>query len=334
MNHPGWCVLAALGWACGGCTPDGAPARDAGEAPPAAQVIRRGPVQLSVGVQRDHITIADPIHLTIEAQAPAGIEVDLPQFGDRLNEFTIRNARNVPAVPDGTLRRWRQEYDLEIYVSGEHTIPAIEVTFVDHRGSDPQQGQLASEPITVQVDSLIEGAFDPAQFRDIKGAVELPAAPRPFPWGWAAGGGSLVAAAALLLWRWRRRGPATAAPILPHVWALRELQLLDDCRLCDQGEVREYYFRLSRIVRDYIERRFEVMACEQTTAEFLQAMGRAPVLAERYRDLLQDFLQACDLVKFARYEPPGGEVAEARRTAQDFVEQTTDRAAPPREAAA
>ena len=316
----------------------------------ATQVTRtaqRGPVELAVTVSRSEITIADRIKLSIEVVAEQGVDVELPQFGQQLNEFTIHDYRKWPAEPHdaggaGTVplrgRLWRQEYDLEIFLSGEYEIPAITAKFRDARLSGGRAGkviesQVSSEPITIKVNSLLEGEFDATQFRDIKGAVELP-----HETSWAAAwwiGGALLVAAGLGLWLLRRRRvTAQAETIIPaHRWALDQLDQLDRRRLPAQGQTHEYYFLLSGIVREYLERRFTLMAPEQTTLEFLGSIrDQAPFSAE-HKTLLSEFLQACDLVKFALLEPADDDALKAFRSARAFVLETID-GDEPREAAA
>jgi hypothetical protein len=40
----------------------------------------------------------------------------------------------------------------------------------------------------------------------------------------------------------------------------------------------------------------------QTSVEFLNALSRSPQFSEEDKMLLDDFLNRCDLIKFARYE--------------------------------
>ena len=97
--------------------------------------VRRGPVTMTVTIDRGEITIADILQLTVEVHAELGVDVDMPSFGDQLNEFTIRDFRQWPAVPVESKRIWKQEYDLDMYLSGAYQIPALTATFRDQRAS-------------------------------------------------------------------------------------------------------------------------------------------------------------------------------------------------------
>ena len=65
-----------------------------------------------------------------------------------------------------------------------------------------------------------------------------------------------------------------------------------------------YAVLVSETIRTYLGQRFQTPSTRRTTEEFLRQMEADPAtpLAE-HRDLLRDFLQSCDLVKFARYQP-------------------------------
>jgi hypothetical protein len=299
------------------------------KAKPVTRTAERGPVSLTVTCDKDEITIAERLGLTIAVEAADGVDATLPQFGQKLSEFQIRNFKDRSAVPVDGKRRWEQDYDLDIFLSGDYTIPAITVSFVDHRPADrdssaePIKGELSTEPIPIKVTSLLAGQFDPTKFRDIKGPVPLPAA-RTWIWLWWTGGGLLVIVAVVsvvwLIRRWRRPGRVPAIP--PHEWAFDQLRALIDAQLVEQGQVQEFYYRLSEIVRVYIELRFGLMAPERTTEEFLIEAHASPALSAEHKRRLADFLQACDLVKFARYAPATDEVEQVFNAARDFIDQT------------
>ena len=290
----------------------------------------RGPVTMTVTADQGEITIADRLNLAIEVLAEDGVDVEMPEFGQELEAFAIRNYSTESAVPVGGKFRWRQAYELDIFVSGTYPVPALTVHFADRRKGEDNliESNITTEPFEVTVTSLVEGEFDPTQFRDVKGPVELPIS-RTWAWvGWTLGGLAGVAVLAILtLWVVRRmRRPVPEIAIPPHEWAFDQLQRLADEQLVEQGLVHEFYFRLSMIVREYIERRFDLRAPERTTEEFLVEVRRDPLLNMQYRDMLGQFLEACDMVKFALYEPQTAEIEQAFNAARDFVDQTAARA--------
>jgi hypothetical protein len=283
---------------------------------------------MTVAVNKPEITLAERLRLTVETVAEEGVDVELPSLGSGATAFAVRDYREYPA--EFVNGRWlrRQEYVLDTFLSGELVIPAMTARFTDRRAGK-EAGQpagvaatLTTDEFTVTVKSLWEGEFDPTAFRDIKGPVVLPA-DRTWIWwagGGLAGGAALLAVVALVFRGRGRKTPEVVVP--PHEWALCQLQALIDERLAERKLVGEFYFRLSMIVRRYIERRFDLMAPEWTTQEFMVQVQRGSKLPVEYRAVLGDFLQACDLVKFARYAPLADEIAATLSAARDFVERS------------
>lgn len=133
----------------------------------------------------------------------------------------------------------------------------------------------------------------------------------------------LVIPAALLLWfLWRRR--RKRAPELPP-WE-RAILALHALR----GELRDHripletgFVRLTDLVRNYLETRFEIPASTRTTPEFLADLNsRTSPLPEAQRPFLQEFMTAADQVKFAKAPPSGELLDDALSRAEELVEST------------
>ena len=91
--------------------------------------------------------------------------------------------------------------------------------------------------------------------------------------------------------------------------------------LVEQRRVQEFYYRISTIAREYIERRFAIMAPEMTTEEFLYSLERDRRL-EGQAGLLSEFLRSCDLVKYARLLPTGEDIDQVVRSVRRLVDET------------
>ncbi len=62
----------------------------------------------------------------------------------------------------------------------------------------------------------------------------------------------------------------------------------------------------------------------QTTPEFLHDIRDATLLPSSHRELLQDFLERCDLGKFAQVQFTKEECQSLAQAARTFVEQTAE----------
>lgn len=107
----------------------------------------------------------------------------------------------------------------------------------------------------------------------------------------------------------------------PHEIAL---QYLEEAReLIDPDHAREYCFEVSKIIRRYIEERFNIRAPQLTTEEFLHELADLPdALLAAHRALLADFLQHCDLAKFAGWYYCRPDLETMHLSAVEFVRQT------------
>lgn len=293
-----------------------------------------GPTVLMT-LDRVEATPADRITLRIERAAPPGwassaAEQD-PQPGARLGDFTVAEVRRLAPTMDA--RGWRldgAEYVLLPFLPGEESIPETLWRFAPLPGSG-EGGEpvlVRTEPLAVTVRSLLDA--EDASLAEARGVVDAPPAPR---WPWVAGGvgaaAALGALAAAGVAAARRRAREGAAPPAAHEEALAALRALSSLSLAERGEFDAYFTELSRILRRYIERRFDLHAPTLTTDEFLQrARASSAIRAEFVRDL-ERFLRLADMVKFARHSPPMEEAGRAHDTARAFVEATIPVEAPP-----
>jgi hypothetical protein len=111
-------------------------------------------------------------------------------------------------------------------------------------------------------------------------------------------------------------------PLPPWEMALRQLEELGVKDFPGRGEWREYYFRLSDILRHYIEDRFVIKAAEMTTEEFLQKVKNEGVLSSEQKSTLKDFMNIADMVKFAKLAPLREEADKSYDLVLRFVKET------------
>ena len=82
--------------------------------------------------------------------------------------------------------------------------------------------------------------------------------------------------------------------------------------------------RLTDIVREYMEQRFHLRAGRQTTAEFMQDLEKGKgELSEKNLDFLRSFLNAADMVKFAKLSADRMLFENAATKAEELIIETT-----------
>lgn len=103
----------------------------------------------------------------------------------------------------------------------------------------------------------------------------------------------------LIGWFILRKRPAPQPPKLPRERALEALEQIEN----EIQTLTPYRFsiRVSDILRRYVTEQFGLPVTRQTSIEFLGALARSSSFSDDERSLLEDFLNRCDLIKFARY---------------------------------
>src|SRR6516225_2113777 len=104
----------------------------------------------------------------------------------------------------------------------------------------------------------------------------------------------------LVVWWFAHRRKPELPPKAPREVALEELELI-------RGEIErmspyQFSIRVSDILRRYVSQQYGLPATRQTSIEFLTAAAKAPSFSADDKSLLEDFLNRCDLIKFAKYE--------------------------------
>ena len=163
--------------------------------------------------------------------------------------------------------------------------------------------------------SSLAGATD---IRDIKPPVEIPGG---WEWLWWTLGTLAVAALLFAAWRyWRKR--QAQIPVVPPVPAhVRARQKLAEA-LALIAQPKTFCILVSDTIRVYLEERFDFRAPERTTEEFLRELSGTNLLATEQKEKLGEFLECCDLVKFAKYEPGEPELRGLHSSALRLVEET------------
>ena len=154
--------------------------------------------------------------------------------------------------------------------------------------------------------------------RDIKPPIDIP---NGWEWLWITLGMLAGAAVLFTLWKWwekRRAQIAFVPPVPAHIRAKQKLE--EALMLISQP--KPFVIAVSDTARFYLEERFQFRAPERTTEEFLRELGETDILTDEQKESLGGFLESCDLVKFAKYEPREPELRELHASAVQLVEET------------
>lgn len=136
----------------------------------------------------------------------------------------------------------------------------------------------------------------------------------------------ILAIALFIYFKWLRKGTVPFVKkqkpeIPPYDEAIMKLTQLKSERLWESGNEKEYFTRLTDILRRYLDRRFQINAMEMTTGQIMQILRKnEETLA--VNDQLNKILEMADFVKFAKMRPLPEDNEVAYQRAMNFVTET------------
>ncbi|MFA5479794.1 MAG: hypothetical protein WC002_01895 [Candidatus Muiribacteriota bacterium] len=109
----------------------------------------------------------------------------------------------------------------------------------------------------------------------------------------------------------------------PHVIALRELENLKLRKLVENEKQKVFCIELSKILKNYIERRYNFNASEMTTFELESHFNSEPDKV-KWNEKVITYLKVMDLVKFAKYELDNQTLDEIFTFTREFIIETKE----------
>ena len=276
-----------------------------------------GSVTIRLIVENPNVTLDDDVVLRVEVECPEGVNVELTDIKeDQFDAFVADDSKSMEKklTAQGTML-FSRVYGLEPLEKGEATIDSFIIKVTENG----ETREIETSPMSLDIkpgEDLGEGLADDE--------LELMAIRSPWRKGWlpwCVGGAAAAAVIGLFIWRRRRHEKAfEEVRKSPLEMALAALEQLEKDDLVAKGELKEYYGRVSSILREYVEGRYGLQAPERTTEEFMEDLRRdSGTLTKEQKSLLEKFLMHCDLVKFAKFEPSADEVRATFESCKDFV---------------
>jgi len=291
--------------------------------------VGRGPATVALDVDRKEISIAERLNLTISISVDEDYEIKLPGFGEKLEQFGIVDYHTTqPELIEGNRKKVSRSYVLEPFLSGDYTIPPMVITFWKKSEQESGEHKIETPEVTIKVKSLLPEDLKDVSLNEIKPPVSFPRSH--ILWLWAAIAAAvlvtgIVTTTAIVRKRKKAAGEGLGLRISAYELAYEALKRLVEENLPGKGEFKCFYQHISAILRRYIENRFGLHAPEQTTEEFLSGLENAPDFPEEYKTLLKTFLNHCDLVKFAEYQPGTEDIQNTFNSCRSFIEGTEER---------
>ncbi|MFZ5801660.1 MAG: hypothetical protein ACOY3K_00915 [Candidatus Omnitrophota bacterium] len=284
-------------------------------------------ISVKAEVDRAFITIGDHVTYTVTIRAQEGIQVVSTIPVPNPDLFRIKKIDEFRKDEKG-FQVQGKKFVLTAYQLGEHILDPVEIRYL---GKGGEAGTVSTQKIYLTIKSVAEGV-EKTDIRDIKGVLAL--GKKGLFWGLL---GVLLALSlgGLALWL-KRRGPRVLEPARPPMTAEEEaffeLNRLFESDLLPRGKFRDYYLKLSEILRHYFGRRYGIQAIESTTDEVMRDL-RPKDLPLELAQKIREVLEAADLAKFAKWKPEGSRVQTINRESKEIVEACAPKEAPKAEEA-
>lgn len=279
-------------------------------------------ISVKAEIDRAFITIGDPVEYTVTVRHDPSTRILSqipPPSSDILKIKKIAEFKR----EEGGMKIEGRKFTLTAFRLGEFILDPIQIEY-RVGGGDPKK--IETNRIFLTVQSVAKGE----EKKDIRGAKTVLSIPRKIL-------GLVISllvitllGAAPFLLRLRRKKTAVSVPLgtllSAEDEALLNLNQLFESDLLRRGKVKEYYLRLSEILRVYFERRFQILAIESTTYEILRSM-REKDIPRQLLEKIEEVLEAADLAKFAKWKPEPAQIIQINQKSKQIVEE----AHPPQE---
>jgi hypothetical protein len=284
-------------------------------------------VHINSSLDTTRIFIGDQIKFSITVDQPSGLTLSLPYLKDTLcKNIEILSGPVIDSSRHDGLLRITEHYIVTSFDSGHYQIPPVFTElknenglkrfYSDYAHLEVMRVQVAPADTTMKIYDIIKPYNAHITINEI------------LPWI------LLIILIGAAIWivrkyilKWKNTKTGTELVINPdpaHVIAFRELEKLKDEQLWQKGEIKNYYTRLTEILRQYLENRYKVFSLELTTIETLEALVKTGFKKDVNYNQLKVILTGADLVKFAKYVPEPSENESHFSNSWDFVSVTKE----------
>ena len=270
--------------------------------------------KLETSVDRAQIMMGEEIKYTI------GLETDLTElivFPELKNVGRLEVIESYPVDSVRKNDKWflYKRYGITQFDSGDYWLPRVEVI----RNSEKYKtDSLLVKVREVKVDTTKQKMFP------IKDSVKIDFDKnRSLKWLWWLLLLIPVGVAAWLLSR-KRTAKTYEETLQPFEWTKYRLQKLDESRVLDNKEWKEYYTELTYIIRKYLDSKVYGQALESTTEQLLSELRttmseKGMSITTTTQARLEAILHRADLIKFAGASGDGISAKEDRLHVNDII---------------
>jgi hypothetical protein len=274
-------------------------------------------IEINLKIETDTIVIGDQVTLKVSVVSAKEEIIIFPDFNKTLVEgIELIEAKNVDTLKSktGNVKHLERKYLITSFDEGRYHLNRFPIFRVTPSIIDTLY---SNKEIVLTVKTVeLEENFQPYDLKNIK--------TYPSQWWLWAGIFTIIAVLviALIIFLINRKrskiDKTVKLKVNPYLWAMHELEGLKSSNLA-VTRTKEYYSRLTDIVREYIELQTNVSAMEKTSDEILFLLPDTIFNSEELLQNIRDLFSVADLVKFAKYPASIFESETSWEEAHNFV---------------
>ena len=297
----------------------------------AASVAVAEPVpSVSAKASKSQVSFGERFVVEVTGSGPAGMTWSFPEKAGS-DEVEVQALPDEPAAAgESPSPRATRRYAAAVFALANATMPPIRVSY---RLADGRAGEVATEPLPLEVVSLLPKDPKDQKLVDIRAPIPLTVG-RAF---WIALSiGAVLLATAAWAYRRRRRARVSFVPVPelpPDAEALAALARLEASSLLTRGDYRAFYIALTDAAKRYLERRLAAPVLEMTSSE-MAAFLRGSVHGHAALPAMRDLSVAADRIKFARGDGLADEALRHLASSREMITLLEARLKPPTDAVA
>jgi len=251
------------------------------------------PVRIKNFVSKNKVYIGERLNYRLLIRSPKTTQVKLPKFGIYLGDFQIKKSY----VGESTFF-WQKNTKVILVLNsltvGENKIPQLEIGYKD-AGKDTW-AVLKTQDFKIEVmDIIIPKAFSIMPQAGPIGIWHI--------YGFVIGGVFFIillcalSFLAFLIIKSIKNRPIQQ--LGADELALKTLSQLEASYSNKNSSEKDYYSAIVDVLREYLERRYNINASKMTTQQFTQAIAKIRDIKQDYKKPIIEFLNTKDKIRFA-----------------------------------
>ena len=276
---------------------------------------------IKTSVDKNEILIGQQIHYRVEVSFPQNKYL-LKWFSlpEKMNGFEVVSREEIDTSTNSGFNTFGQTMILTNFDSGSRYVPAMVLEVLPQEGG--KSFKMLTDSILVNVKHSPLDSIQP--FHDIKSIIEVKDEWE--WWRWAlviAGVILLIGGLARIIKRRNKKKEADGpqeSKVPPYEEAIHSLEALENEKLLEIGQVKEFHVRLSNIFKRYLSRKMKANKMHLTTDQVLMDLNTSGLDKEQISTLANSLCLG-NAVKFAQFIPPASQSLDCM---QEIKQKITD----------